>query len=64
MAGLSESTVSRICGEIDEQVGVFRTRRLDYLEFPHVCLDATGVKARVEHSIVSLAVVAIARVSR
>ncbi len=34
--GVSKSTVSRICGEIDEQVAVFRTRRLDHLAFPYV----------------------------
>ena len=31
--GVSKSTVSRICAEIDEQVDVFRTRRLDHLEW-------------------------------
>jgi len=55
--GVSKSTVSRICAEIDEQVSVFRTRRLDHLEFPYVYLDATYVKARVDHHIVSRAVV-------
>ena len=55
--GVSKSTVSRICAEIDEQVEVFRTRRLDHLEFPYVFLDATYVKARVDHHIVSRAVV-------
>lgn len=34
--GMSKSTVSRICSEIDEQVEVFRTRRLDHLAFPYV----------------------------
>jgi putative transposase len=55
--GVSKSTVSRICGEIDEQVEVFRTRRLDHLDFPYVFVDATYVKARVDHRIVSRAVV-------
>ena len=50
-------TVSRICTEIDEQVAVFRTRRLDHLGFPYVFVDATYVKARVDHHIVSRAVV-------
>ena len=40
-SGISKSTVSRICAEIDEQVEVFRTRRLDHLEFPYVFVDAT-----------------------
>lgn len=55
--GVSKSTVSRICAEIDEQVSVFRTRRLDHLDFPYVFVDATYVKARVDHHIVSRAVV-------
>ncbi len=55
--GVSKSTVSRICQEIDEQVAVFRTRRLDHLGFPYVFVDATYVKARVDHHIVSRAVV-------
>lgn len=55
--GVSKSTVSRICTEIDEQVDVFRTRRLDHLGFPYVFVDATYVKARVDHHIVSRAVV-------
>jgi putative transposase len=55
--GVSKSTVSRICTEIDEQVAVFRTRPLDHHEFPYVYVDATYVKARVDHHIVSRAVV-------
>ena len=56
-SGVSKSTVSRICSEIDEQVTVFRTRRLDHLAFPYVFVDATYIKARVDHHIVSRAVV-------
>ncbi|MEZ5176268.1 MAG: IS256 family transposase [Acidimicrobiia bacterium] len=55
--GVSKSTVSRICGEIDQHVAVFRTRSLDHLGFPYVYLDATYVKARVDHHVVSRAVV-------
>lgn len=55
--GISKSTVSRICAEIDEQVAVFRTRRLDRMAFPYGFVDATYVKARVDHRIVSRAVV-------
>ena len=55
--GVSKSTVSRICVEIDTQVDVFRARRLDHLAFPYVFVDATYIKARVEHHIVSRAVV-------
>jgi len=61
--GVSKSTVSRICQEIDEQVEVFRTRRLDHMEFPYVFVDATYVKARVDHRIVSRAVVIATGVS-
>lgn len=55
--GISKSTVSRVCHEIDEQVAVFRTRALDHLAFRYVFVDATYVKARVDHHIVSRAVV-------
>jgi putative transposase len=56
-SGVSKSTVSRICAEIDEHVAVLRTRRLDHTGFPYVFLDATYVKARVNHQVVSRAVV-------
>ena len=36
---------------------MFRTRRLDHLAFPYVFVDATYIKARIEHHIVSRAVV-------
>ena len=62
-SGVSKSTVSRICVEIDEQVEVFRTRSLDHMAFPYVFVDATYVKARVDHHIVSRAVVVATGVS-
>ena len=55
--GVSKSTVSRICSEIDEQVAEFRERRLDHTAFPYVFCDATYVKARVDGRVVSRAVV-------
>lgn len=55
--GISKSEVSRICAGLDEQLEVFRTRPLDHIRFPYVFLDATYVKARVEHRIVSQAIV-------
>ncbi|MFG2417427.1 IS256 family transposase [Streptomyces goshikiensis] len=55
--GISKSEVSRICAGLDEQLEVFRTRPLDHVRFPYVFLDATYVKARVEHRIVSQAIV-------
>ena len=56
-SGISKSTVSRICKQIDEQVGEFRTRRLDHTSFPYVFADATYVKGRVNGRTVSRAVV-------
>lgn len=56
-SGVSSSTVSRICAGIDEEVEVFRTRRLDHIAMPYVYLDATYIKARHDHRIVSRAVV-------
>jgi len=56
-SGVSKSTVSRICAEIDAEVDAFRQRRLDHTAFPYVFCDATYVKARVEGRVVSRAVV-------
>ena len=56
-AGVSKSTVSRICGELDEQVGAFRDRRLDHTTFPYVFCDATYVKGRSGGRVVSRAVI-------
>jgi putative transposase len=55
--GVSKSTVSRICKDIDQTVGAFRTRRLDHAAFPYVFADATYVKGRVDGRVVSRAVV-------
>jgi putative transposase len=33
-SGISPSTVSRICEQLDEEVGAFRDRSLDHIEFP------------------------------
>jgi putative transposase len=56
-SGVSRSTVSRICAGIDEEVEAFRARRLDHIAMPYVYLDATYIKARHRHRIVSRAVV-------
>ena len=45
-SGVSKSEVSRICANLDEQVGAFRTRTLDHVEFPYVYLDATYLHVR------------------
>ena len=55
--GISKSEVSRICQDLDGQLTAFRSRPLDHVRFPYVYLDATYCKARVEHQIVSRAVV-------
>jgi putative transposase len=54
--GISKSQVSRLCGEIDERVQTFLNRPIEG-EWPYVWLDATYVKARRDHHIVSVAVI-------
>lgn len=55
--GISKSEVSRICEDLDHEVGAFRDRDLSALEYPYVFLDATYCKARVGHRVVSQAIV-------
>jgi putative transposase len=62
-SGISKSEVSRICAELDEQLGAFRSRSLAHSEFPYVFLDATYLKGRVDHQVVSRAVVVATGVS-
>src|SRR4029079_12284485 len=45
-SGISKSEVSRICEQLDESVGAFRTRPLDHVGFPYVYLDATYLHVR------------------
>ena len=56
-SGISKSEVSRICADLDTEVGAFRDRPLSDQPFPYVFLDATYCKARVNHRVVSQAVV-------
>jgi putative transposase len=56
-SGISKSEVSRICADLDTEVGAFRDRSLAEQQFPYVFLDATYCKARVNHRVVSQAVV-------
>jgi putative transposase len=56
MEGISKSQVSRLCGEIDERVQTFLSRPIEG-EWPYLWLDATYVKARRDHHIVSVAVI-------
>ena len=55
--GISKSEVSRICADLDTEVAAFRGRTLAGMAFPYVFLDATYCKARVNHRVVSQAVV-------
>jgi putative transposase len=55
--GISKSEVSRICAELDVEVAGFRDRSLADQPFRYVFLDATYCKARVDHRVVSQAVV-------
>src|SRR3954463_4581045 len=55
--GISKSEVSRICADLDEEVGAFRDRSLADTAYPYVFLDAPYCKARVNRRVVSQAVV-------
>jgi len=54
--GVSKSQVSRLCAEIDDKVKAFLDRPLEG-DWPYVWLDATYVKVRRNHRIVSVAVI-------
>lgn len=56
-SGISKSEVSRICAGLDEEIAVFRDRDLASIDYPYVFLDATYCKARVNHRVVSQAIV-------
>lgn len=61
--GISKSEVSRICGQLDEEVAAFRDRTLTHTSFPYVYLDATYCKVRVGAHVVSQALVVAIGVS-
>jgi putative transposase len=54
--GISKSQVSRLCQEIDERVNAFLDRPIEG-EWPYLWIDATYVKVRQNHRIVSVAVI-------
>jgi len=54
--GISRSQVSRLCEELDAEVERFRQRKLEGA-YPFVWLDATFVKVRHDHRVVSMAIV-------
>jgi len=56
LTGIDKSQVSRICKELDEPVRAFRERPLEG-DYPYVWLDATYLKVRQNHRIVSMAAV-------
>jgi transposase-like protein len=61
--GISKSEVSRICKDLDADVAAFRDRSLKDTTYPYVFLDATYCKARVNHRVVSQAIVVAVGVS-
>ena len=56
MTGISKSEVSRLCGELDEQVSAFLCRPIEG-DWPYLWIDATYVKTREAGRIVSVAVI-------
>jgi transposase-like protein len=56
MTGISKSSVSKLCKDIDEQVNGFLTRPLAG-EWPYLWLDATYLKVRAAGRIVSVAAI-------
>jgi putative transposase len=56
-SGTSKSEVSRIFADLDTEVRAFRDRSLADQRFPYVFHDVTYCKARVNHRVVSQAVV-------
>src|SRR4051794_3356690 len=55
-AGISKSTVSKLCKDIDDRVGAFLDRPLGG-EWPYLWLDATYLKQREGGRIVSVAAI-------
>ncbi len=56
LSGISKSTVSKLCRDIDERVGAFLDRPLEG-EWPYLWLDATYLKQREGGRIVSVAAI-------
>jgi putative transposase len=56
LAGISKSTVSKLCKDIDERVNAFLDRPLEG-EWPYLWLDATYLKVREGGRIVSVAAI-------
>jgi len=58
LTGIDKSAVSRVCQALDEPVQAFRERPLEG-DYPYVWLDATYLKVRQNHRVVSMAGVAL-----
>lgn len=56
LSGISKSSVSRLCADIDERVSVFLNRPLEG-EWPYLWLDATYIKQRQGGRIVAVAAI-------
>ena len=56
LSGISKSTVSKLCKDIDERVGAFLDRPLSG-EWPYLWLDATYLRQREGGRIVSVAAI-------
>ncbi len=62
-AGISKSSVSRICADIDEVVHAFMSRPLDHTWFPYLYLDATYLDVRHQGRVICQATVVAVGVS-
>src|SRR3978361_1847141 len=56
MTGVSKNQVSRLCGELDEQVGAFLNRTLEG-DWPYLWIDATYAQTREAGRLVGVAVI-------
>jgi transposase-like protein len=56
---VSAMTVSRVAGELDEQLERFRARRLDQTQWEYLMLDARYEKVRVDGKVVSQAALVV-----
>ena len=63
LSGISKSTVSKLCKEIDERVNAFLERPIEG-EWPYLWLDATYLKVREGGRIVSVAAIIAVAVER
>ena len=60
---VSSTTVSRVAAELDDQLELIRSRRLDDRPMPYLMIDARYEKVRVERHVVSQAVLVTAGIN-